>query len=93
MLGEFLGDLGVACYVEDEEIFGCLFANDTTEDPVSIFQLLSILNSIVPSDDFIIQLSKALLDLCNVHVLPPCLLSFPGWLAELFGGFARASRS
>lgn len=37
VLGEFLGNLGVACYVEDEEIFGCLFSNDTTADSVSIF--------------------------------------------------------
>lgn len=69
---------GITLSVEGEKVIGSPLGYNATAEVVNM--LLGAWKEMVkdlPLDDFVVQLLKAFLNLGNIHVLPPCLLSFP----------------
>ena len=88
MLG-LSGDARVAGDVEGEQFRGSLLLDDTTVFSVSTWQSQEAgRESVLPSNDFFIQLGEAMLDLAHIDIFPPRLLAFSRGLVGLIGGLA-----
>lgn len=88
-LGDSLGVGGVAGGVDDEEVVGCLFGDDTTIiksicGPRNVEGTRKGAN--LPLDNFLVQVLETLLHFGNIDIFPPGLLALSRWLTVLLRG-------